>query len=311
MFKRIILMALILGLGAILLTAPMVYSQGLTIVSKSIKGDIPKDPLSPAWKGIEGTVIPMSSQIIAEPRAFNTPLGMSSVRRVEVKSVNNGEEIAFLLEWDDATNDPAISVGTLGNSSVSAAGLAADPRSDAFSGSPFEESAAFRDAAAIEFPVTIPKSLFEEGPHFAMGNEGAPVNIWQWKADLEDGRDRAVPLGAAYPGEGMNTVDNTWYRGVWYDLPKDRVRKGPVEDLIAVGFSTISLQDSQDVNGKGIWSGGKRSVVIYRQMVTKDKEDAKLAKGTSTPIAFAIWDGSNEERDGMKSITTWHQFKIE
>ena len=284
MLKRF-LFVVALSISALLISyLPMAGAQGLTLTSKSVKGDIPLHPLSPAWDKIEGMIVPLSSQLIAEPRAFKTPKGMSSVRWISAKSINNGQVIAFLLEWDDMTEN-TISV--------------------------LNDTYQFRDAVALGFPVTIPKSE-EEYPYFGMGHEGAPVNIWQWKADLEDGRDRAVPLGASYPGEGSNSVSNTWYPGIWYDYPsKDMLRKGPVEDLIAVGFSTLSLQDSQDVNGRGIWSGGKWRVVIYRDMTTNDKEDANLKPGITTPIVFAVWDGSNDERDGMKSITTWHHIKIE
>jgi len=52
-------------------------------------------------------------------------------------------------------------------------------------------------------------------------------------------------------------------------------------------------------------------VVFLRDLQTKDKEDAVLKKGGTVPVAFAVWDGSNEERDGLKSISTWHEFKVE
>lgn len=291
--KRIVLVLFALCL---LLPYPLSASgEGLTLTSPLTKGDVPNDPFSPVWEKVGGTIVPLSSQIIAQPRAFGTPKGVSSARWVNVRSVNNGKEIAFLLEWEDSTKDPN----------------RVHPGSPTFM-DPFNDTATFRDAAAIEFPVTIPKSE-EDRPYFGMGHEGAQVNIWQWKADLEEGRDRAVPLGSSYAGESLNQTAKKWYdNGVWVDVPpKDKLRKGPVEDLIAVGFSTISLQDSQDVNGRGVYSGGKWRVVFYRTMTTNDKEDTSFKEGSTIPIAFAIWDGSNDERDGMKSIATWHQLKIE
>ncbi len=273
---KIFLIALIF----ILSNVPEVNSQGLTVASKFVKEAIPADPRAPVWDKVVGITIPLSSQIIANPRAFALPKGKSSVRQVAVKSINNGREIAFLLEWDDSSENAAL-----------------------------DNTAAYRDAAAMEFPVK--KAGEKETPYFGMGHGDKMVNIWQWKADLEGGKERAVPLGASYPGEGLKySVD--WYQGRIYNLPpKGKERKGTVEDLNAEGFGTLTLQDSQDIMGKGLWSGGKWRVVFFRSITTKDKEDAVFKKGTTMPIAFAIWDGGNLEKDGQKSISTWHELKVE
>ncbi|MBI3354975.1 MAG: hypothetical protein HY034_08845 [Nitrospirae bacterium] len=278
MFKKVFLFTLIIALSGVIANVPLANPQGLTVVSKSVKVAIPSDPRDPVWDKVVGITIPLSSQIIANPRAFALPKGKSSVRQVAVKSINNGKEIAFLLEWEDSSENAAL-----------------------------DNTAAYRDAAAIEFPVK--KAGEKETPYFGMGHGDKMVNIWQWKADLEGGKERAVPLGASYPGEGLKySVD--WYEGRIYNLPK-KVRKGPVEDLNAEGFGTLTLQDSQDVMGKGLWSGGKWRVVFFRAITTKDKEDAVFKRGTTMPIAFAIWDGGNLEKDGQKSISTWHELKVE
>lgn len=282
MFKRIFFIALITILAGILWNLPVANSQGLRVISKSVKGNIPTDPRSLIWSKVEGITIPLSSQIIANPRAFALPKGKSSVRWINVKSINNGKEIAFLLEWEDMTENSIV-----------------------------DNTATYRDAVALNFPVSASE---KDVPYFGMGHgekeDPHMVNIWQWKADLEDGRDRAVPLGASYPGEGLKySVD--WYQGQLYNLPpKEKQRKGPVEDLNATGFSTLTLQDFQDVMGKGVWSGGKWRVVFFRSMITKDKDDVKFKKGTKH-VAFAVWDGANLEKDGQKSISTWHELKVE
>lgn len=281
MYKKVFIIALFGSLAGLLANVSLVNSQGLMVISKSVKGDIPTDPLSPAWNKVEGSTIPMSSQIIANPRTFALPKGKSSVRWISVKSVNNGKDIVFLLEWEDLTDNSMLT-----------------------------DTAAYRDAVAVEFPAKTPKRE-AENPYFGMGHEGVPVNIWQWKADLEGGRDRAVPIGASYPGEGLkDSVD--WYQGRIYQLPpKEKQRKGPVEDLNAERFGTLTLQDSQDVMGKGIWNGGQWRVVLFRSMTDKDGNDTQFKKGTILPLAFAAWDGSNLEKDGQKSITTWHELKVE
>lgn len=281
--RRLFGFALISALLGLFIMVPVVQGQGFMVTSKSVSGDLPLDPRSSEWEKAPSVTIPLSSQIIFTPRATITPLGRSSVRQVEVKSLNNGKQIAIRLEWPDLTNN--------GHQIL-------------------EDTPYFKDAAAIQFPAPGGKGQ----PYFGMGNEGSAVNIWQWRSDLENDQAlRSIPLGDSYAGDSTSNIGRNWYDGLWKPLgpPKDKERKSPVEDLIAVGFSTLSLQDSQDVMGKGVYGSGNWSVVYLRDMETKDKEDAVLKKGATVPIAFAIWDGSNEERDGLKSISTWHDLKID
>lgn len=281
MFKRIFLIALIASLACMLENAPFANSQALTVVSKFVKNDIPIDPIAPVWNRVNGITIRLGPQIIVKPRTFVLPKGKSTVRWVNVKCINNGKHIAFLLEWKDMTKNSMLN-----------------------------DTAAYRDAAALQFPVKIPNKEAEY-PYFGMGHEGAPVNIWQWKADLEGRRDTVALLGAANPGK-ESKYSAGFDRSELYQLAsKEKERRGPVEDLNAEGLGTLTLQASQDVMGKGLWSGGKWSVVFWRPMITMDKDDAKFERGTILPIAFAIWDGSNLEKEGLKSISTWHELKIE
>jgi hypothetical protein len=36
-----------------------------------------------------------------------------------------------------------------------------------------------------------------------------------------------------------------------------------------------------------------------------DPNDVQFKPGSNFPVAFAVWDGSNVERNGMKGISTW------
>ena len=248
--------------------------EGGTIVSKFIKGDLSTpDPASPIWKRAPATDVLLRPLWLKE----------SYVDRVRVKSLHNGKEIAFLLEWDDAMMNADV-----------------------------QRTQDFGDAAALQFPIT-PVQLHGAGrpePPYLMGDAQGPVNIWQWKATLESGRYRAIPLGASYPGEGLrSSVD--WHRGLLYNLPpKEMERKGPVEDLIAAGFGTLTLRKSQDVKGRGIWREGKWSVVFSSAMAGGG-EAAEFVPGKVLPIAFAVWNGAVGQRNGEKSVSTWSFLKID
>jgi DMSO reductase family type II enzyme heme b subunit len=49
--------------------------------------------------------------------------------------------------------------------------------------------------------------------------------------------------------------------------------------------------------------------VYKRALATSDPNDVQLKAG-AVPIAFAVWDGQNLERDGMKGISTWFTLQI-
>jgi DMSO reductase family type II enzyme heme b subunit len=85
-----------------------------------------------------------------------------------------------------------------------------------------------------------------------------------------------------------------------------------VEDLNAVGFGTLTSQVHQDVNGKGSWANGKWSVVVYRPLITPDKDDVQFIPGMGTFFTVAVWNGNEGDRDGQKSISIrWSPLKIE
>ena len=135
----------------------------------------------------------------------------------------------------------------------------------------------FRDAVALQFPIA-PVQLHGAGhpePPYLMGDAHAPVNIWQWKADHE--------------GNG----------------------RGPVENLAAAGFGTLTTQASQNVRGKGMWTGGKWRVAFSRAMGSADQADASFAPGKTVPIGVATWNGAGDDRDGEKSVSTWSRLRIE
>ncbi|NIQ01650.1 MAG: nitrite oxidoreductase, gamma subunit, partial [Nitrospinaceae bacterium] len=84
------------------------------------------------------------------------------------------------------------------------------------------------------------------------------------------------------------------------------LRVSPVEDLNAEGFSTLTTQAHQDVQGKGNWENNRWSVVFKRSLSTSDQNDTQFTAG-KTPMAIAIWNGQNKERNGQKAITQWNK----
>ena len=77
------------------------------------------------------------------------------------------------------------------------------------------------------------------------------------------------------------------------------------EDLNAEGFSTLTTQATQNVDGSGNWRNNRWSVVYKRALKTSDANDTQFT-GSKTPMAIAIWNGQNKERNGQKAVTQWN-----
>ena len=68
---------------------------------------------------------------------------------------------------------------------------------------------------------------------------------------------------------------------------------------------------SQNVQGHGIWRDGHWNVVFVRSLKSRDDDDVKFALEKTVPVAFAIWDGENRDRNGRKVISNWYQLSLE
>jgi mono/diheme cytochrome c family protein len=281
------------------LTEPAPSRPG-TVVSKFRKGDLPVDPLAAVW-----TNVPFV-------RVHLVPLWVRKqpVEEVRVKSLHNGQQIAFLLEWDD----PIVNQDVL-------------------------RSQDFRDAAAVQFPV-MSVELHGAGhaePSFTMGDQHGPVNIWHWKADWEADLQRHRDVQDRYAGMAVDLYPQTrglspkeeptaqvmtplpvqdatyvtgWGAGNPLSIPN---RPSSVEDLNAIGFGTLTSQprEDQNVQGRGIWNAGKWRVIMVRTMRSQSDRDVQFVPGHSLPIAFAVWDGAQGDRDGQKAVSVWQQLNIE
>ena len=140
---------LLLVIGFYGLGVQVVSSQGLFIRAYYIPGDLPFDPKSPDWSKATPMVVPLSGQVITRPS-----LPDPTIKSLTVRSLHNGKELAFLLEWQDPTKNDRLTPGT------------------------------FRDGVAVAFP------LGDAPAFFCMGQLDHYLNIWHWKADWQTDIDR-------------------------------------------------------------------------------------------------------------------------
>lgn len=145
---------------------PLVSSEGMTIRSHFIDGELPSAPDDAAWAKVPPLTVPLSGQVITRP-VWPEP----TARALTVRSLHNGTEIAFLLEWQDNTKNDRLTPGT------------------------------FRDGVAIGLP------LGDAPAFFCMGQLDHYINIWHWKADWQSDIDRRAARQAEKKEGGVRTFE--------------------------------------------------------------------------------------------------------
>ena len=246
------------------------------IYSFPVGFELDTDPFSPIWEGVAST------SLVLRPLSARR----DAVEFVNVASVNNGEQLAIRIQWEDPTHDA------------------------------FSElhSDTFRDGVAVQFAlgaVTLHTHGHNE-PFFGMGNRNKPVNIWHWKAGLEEALEAEDDL--EYAGGGVD-MDALIYGDIIAEAFSrvNTTGENPVEELNAEGFGTVTPQppENQNVEGKGEWKDGVWTVVFLRDMIKTSKWDVDFAQRIDPALmAFAVWDGVKEDRNGRKVISVWQRFTV-
>ena len=259
-----------LTLSLALLGASSVMAQSLEVLH--VKEDISKVGFNSAlWqKAKAGTVeaypqttIEMNDAKLMHENANN------KAKKVRVKTIQNGEYVAFLVQWKDATKSIQ-------------EGYASDVYGDGF---------------AVQLPTTLDKL-----PYIGMGSDGRAVIVHLQKATgktYEPNNNQDVY-------HQLNSSNQNAFAG---DLATYKANVGAQGNgdyqkvFIAEGFrSTTQIRDTSEASRmemryeNGTWNG-----LLVRKLKS---EHLDLSKG-SFPVAFAFWDGSKKNRDGSKLLTSW------
>lgn len=237
---------------------PLVSSEGMIIRSQVVSGDLPTTPEDAAWTKVPPMTLPLSGQVITRP-VWPEP----TARALTVRSLHNGSEIAFLLEWQDNTKNDRLTPGT------------------------------FRDGVAIGLP------LGDAPAFFCMGQLDHYINIWHWKADWQSDMDRrAARTGEKKTGEvrtfeviprrissvedliggGFSTLTTkekqgrvqgkaTWKDGVWHVVMRRPLSSEEQENeakLIPGRVQTVSFAVW---NGENKERNGQKAVAPWFQLI--------------------------------------------
>jgi hypothetical protein len=242
----------------------MLYTADRFVSYHRPQGLPAEDPLNPAWALIPGYRVDLLPQNVTPPHLYRT-----SISHLVVRSLHDGQTIAFHLEWDDGSEDPLEAIDR------------------------------FRDAVAVQLPLHPEKS-----PPVTMGAKGNPVHVAQWKASWQRDLERGFQgVEALYP-HTYSEVLSSGPRGARQEGAEsiypalrvknplaERRRRSPVEEFLAEGFGTLTHHPRQEARGKGVYRSGGWSVTIALPM-RGGPDKASLEPGRKHPVAFALWNGS-------------------
>ncbi|HXF50784.1 MAG TPA: ethylbenzene dehydrogenase-related protein [Dehalococcoidia bacterium] len=137
---------------------------------------------------------------------------------------------------------------------------------------------------------------------------------WNDETENNDYGNRQFPDAAAvlFPSNGdaplgtMGSPDahvNGWF---W------RADLSEGQNIVAQGPGTVEKANGATIDAKGVWKDGRWSVVLSRTLSARGKDNVKLAPGKAAKIAFAVWEGSNQERGGLKAYSRdWREITLE
>jgi len=249
-------------------------------VSKRTKSDKLLDASSSVWNKADSYSIPISRLWQSDNVNYQV---------VELQAVYNSKYIAIKLEWEDLTSDASL-----------------------------YRVQDFQDAVAIQFSIDGTMDFH------GMGSKDHPTDIWFWKSEwqMQKNADTDTDIELAYSNRVSDSdvesypdeFDDTAFLGGRDagNINSKSERSTSVENVTAAGPQTVMPhpQESQNVRGRGIWDGSKWRVVFLRKMSPESDQEVRFKKGGAVPVGFAVWNGSENDRNGQKMVSTWYKLEL-
>jgi len=302
------------------------------IKAVKVSGAIPTSPDNPFWSerygptALKHVIIDMDPQMITNPMWPNP-----STKYVFVKAATNGKEIAVHLEYNDPTRndimvtsqqykdqaaimfpvnpsgeEPPFTMGGDGErvniwqwkATWNDEGKTSDSMAD------MEDQYAYMVMGSGSYYMYEPDGKLSgiDTAHKSGSKAASGKNLGNQALGAGNITKRATNIDF---GMGQNEGVFNPGRATGNILSDARMRVSAVEDLNAEGFSTLTTQAQQDVDGEGNWRNNRWAVVFKRALKTGDANDTQFSGG-KTPMAIAIWNGNNKERNGQKAVTQWN-----
>lgn len=245
---------------------------------------LPTDPADGQWRKAPVHPARLIPQDLVEPRLLKP-----STAEVRVQALVRAGEVAFRLEWDDPTADD------------------------------LPGAARFSDACAVQMPLRASADL--PAPQMGEASRGVAITYWRasWQAEA-DGRGDTIrdlyPNAAVdhYPFEAPPLAQDEGARreaALRYAPARalgnamEGSRPSPVQDLLAEGPGSLAPAPVQFSRGKGVRTKTGWAVVVVRKLPEGP------APGGRFQVAFAVWQGSEQEVGSRKMRTGWIPLGVE
>ena len=256
----------------------------LTEVVALRRDTLPVGPEDNAWVDVPTYNAKLLVQDVVEPRLIEP-----STHEVRVQAVSNGDRMAVRLIWEDTTNND------------------------------LPGAARFSDACALQ----VPRAVTPDVPDPQMGDSAHPVEITYWRASWQamvDGRGETIqdlyPNAVVdhYPYEAaplkpssreQRQMQRRYAPAHALENKMEGARDQPVQDLIAAGPGSLDTMESSLSEGSGLYTGTEWKVVLSRLL------PRGLEAGERSVIAFAVWQGANEEVGSRKMRSAWVPFVMQ
>jgi len=320
---KALIIAFMLGMFAV--------ANAADIKAVKVNGPIPTQPDDPFWSerygptALKHVIIDMDPQMITNPMWPNP-----STKYVFVKAATNGKEIAVHLEYNDATRNDIM----VQSQQYKDQAAVMFPVNQSGEEPPFtmggdgervniwQWKATWNKEGAGKNDNTAMQDLEDQYKYMAMGSGSFYMYEPNGKlSGIDTIHGQPGTKEASRKGQGAGNISKRATNidfgmgkneGIFNDgratgniLSDASLRVSAVEDLNAEGFSTLTTQAHQDVEGEGNWRNNRWSIVYKRSLTTNDQNDTQF-KGKKTPMAIAIWNGGNKERNGQKAVTQWN-----
>lgn len=145
---------------------------------------------SPVWRQapvmeLDMAATPLANQPSPYIKATRDEKEIGKVKRLSVRTLNNGKELFFFFEWESA--EPNYEIGDLN---------------------------VFPDGVSVLFAMHDG----DDCPIKEMGKEDSPTNAWYWRADFDDKPMNQISHGLAtslYTDQTSIVASSRWQNGKW------------------------------------------------------------------------------------------------
>ena len=114
------------------------------------------------------------------------------------------------------------------------------------------------------------------------------------------------PVNGDAPLQSMGSPQapvNAWYWRPDLEVPFS---------VMAQGTGTTRRTQDSELRAQGLYADSAWRVVIRRRLTSDGPGYVSLAPGTNRKVGFAVWQGGNQERGGLKAVSQdWEPLEIE